>query len=134
MNKAYFIVALILALSACTSNTVIKKPDDLIPKEQMVELLTEMMLATGAEGIRNAEGDRNIDYFPLVFAKYGIDSARFKRSNFYYTSRIDDYEEILSRVDARLKELRIEFDRERMRADSMMRPEDRIRPGDYDDY
>lgn len=98
----------------------------------MVDLITDMMLASGAEGIRNLDGDRKIDYFPLVFAKYNIDSTQFKRSNFYYTSRIDDYEEILLRVDARLEAMREEFDRERIKNDSLRPPEDMVRPEVFD--
>jgi hypothetical protein len=130
MSRFISILLLTLLLQGCTSNTIIKKPDDLISKDQMVNLITDMMLATGAEGIRNFEGERNIDYFPLVFAKYNIDSSQFKRSNFYYTSRIDDYEEILNRVDTKLKELRKEYERERILNDSLMQGEDRARPGD----
>lgn len=94
----------------CTSNTIIKKPDHLISKNQMVDLLTDMFIASGAENIKNINLERNVNYFPLVFEKYGIDSTRFKESNYYYTSRIDDYELILQKVDNRLKALKKEID------------------------
>ena len=95
---------------ACTSNTIIKKPDHLISKNQMVDLLTDMLIASGAENIKNSNLERNVNYFPLVFEKYGIDSTRFKESNYYYTSRIDEYEQILQKVDARLKAMKKEID------------------------
>ena len=42
----------------------------------------------------------------MVFEKHHIDSTQFKESNFYYVSRIDDYEEILKKVDERLQRLK----------------------------
>ena len=132
MTRFFSIVVVAVLLIACNSNTIIKKPEDLIPKDQMVDLITDMMLASGAEGIRNLDGDRKIDYYPLVFAKYNVDSTQFKQSNFYYTSRIDDYEEILLLVEAKLEGMREQFDRERILNDSLTPPEDRVRPEDFD--
>ncbi|MDO9274578.1 MAG: DUF4296 domain-containing protein [Lutibacter sp.] len=98
-----------------------KKPDHLIPKNQMVDLLADMLIASGAENIKNNDLQRNVNYYPLVFKKYGIDSTRFKESNYYYTSRIDDYEEILKKVDERLNELKKVYDNEIKLMDSLKR-------------
>jgi hypothetical protein len=105
----------------CTSNTIIKKPDHLIPKNQMVDLLTDMLIASEGENIKNSALERNVNYYPLVFEKYGIDSTQFKESNYYYTSRIDDYEKILKKVDERLKELKKELDNKIQLQDSLKR-------------
>jgi len=110
MKKISYFLFFSVFLIGCTSNTIIKKPDHLIPKKQMVALLTDLVIASGAENIKNNDLQRNVNYYPLVFKKYGIDSTRFKESNYYYTSRIDDYEEILKEVDERLKALKKEFD------------------------
>ena len=98
MYKIIYITFLSLLLINCTSNTIIKKPDNLIPKNQMVDVLTDMFLASGGENIKNIHLQRKVNYFPLVFEKHHIDSTQFKESNFYYVSRIDDYEEILKKV------------------------------------
>jgi hypothetical protein len=105
----------------CNSNTIINKPDDLISKDQMVDLLTDMFLASGGLNIKNIHLNRRVNYFPLVYEKYKIDSTRFKESNFYYISRIDDYDEILRRVDERLKAQREIFKIERNIQDSIKR-------------
>ncbi len=104
---------------ACTSNTIIKKPDHLISKNQMVDLLTDMFIAAGAENIKNIDLERNVNYYPLVFEKYGIDSTRFKESNYYYTSQIDDYEKILKKVNERLKAIKDKLDFEIKLKDSL---------------
>jgi len=119
MNKFIYIFFISIILGSCTSNTIIKKPKDLIPKNQMVDLITDMLLAEGGDNIKNKGLQRNINYFPLVFEKYKIDTVRFKESNYYYTSRIDDYDEILGKVDERLKALKKQYDDERRISDSL---------------
>ncbi len=119
MKKFSYLFFLSVFLMACTSNTIIKKPDHLIPKNQMVDLLTDMLVAAGAENIKNVNLERNVNYFPLVFEKYGIDSTRFKESNYYYTSQIDDYEKILKEVDERLKALKEKLENEIKLQDSL---------------
>lgn len=119
MKKFSYLFFLSVFLMACTSNTIIKKPDNLIPKNQMEDLITDMLIAAGAENIKNIDLERNVNYFPLVFEKYGIDSTRFKESNYYYTSQIDDYEKILKKVDERLKALKENLDNEIKLQDSL---------------
>ena len=114
-----FIFILCIGLIACTSNTIIKKPDNLIPKDQMVDLLTDMLLSAGGQSVKNLELQRRINYFPIVFEKYNIDSTQFKESNYYYTSRIDDYDEILEKVEIRLKSLKEKYEKERVFNDSI---------------
>ncbi len=126
LNKNRYILGMIglgisLFLGACTSNTIIKKPNNLIPKDQMVDLLTEMLIASGAENVKNLDLQRKVNYFPIVFEKYDIDSTRFKESNYYYTSRIDDYDEILGKVDERLKMLKQQYEKEYKISDSIKR-------------
>ena len=112
MNKKIYIVILSVFFGACTSNTIIKKPKNLIPKEQMVDLLSDMFIANGGDNIKNLNLQRNVNYFPLVFEKHQIDTIRFKESNYYYTSKIDDYDEILGKVNERLKALKQQYDNE----------------------
>lgn len=121
MNKFIYIAIFSVFLGACTSNTIIKKPKNLIPKEQMVDLLTDIFLANGGDNIKNLNLQRNVNYFPLVFEKYQIDTIRFKESNYYYTSKIDDYDEILEKVDMRLKSLKQKYSTEIKIADSLSR-------------
>lgn len=71
----------------------------------MVDLLVDMQLAVGAKSMKNIEGKRS-NYMPLVYEKYNVDSARFARSNFYYSTRIDDYTKILQAVKVRFDSLK----------------------------
>ena len=120
MNKNIFLIAVIgFLLVNCTSNTIMEKPDNLISKDKMADVITDMLIAEGAGNIRNLKEQRHINYFPFVYEKYKIDSVQFQESNLYYTSRIDDYDEILANVEKKLKTLKDEFDTQRKVQDSL---------------
>jgi len=104
MKKIGYIIIISILVASCTSNTILKKPKDLIPKDEMVAIITDMLIANSAHRIKNKNLMRNVNYFPLIFEKYHIDSTRFKSSNFYYTSQIDEYDVILKEVKARLSD------------------------------
>lgn len=95
-------------LVSCTSNTIFKKPEDLIPKDTMSLLMQDMMIASSAKFVKNKKLQKKINYMAFVYDKYKIDSIRFQKSNFYYTSKIDLYEEIIADVKKEL-EVKKEF-------------------------
>ncbi|MFT6755934.1 MAG: hypothetical protein ACJAV9_001425, partial [Urechidicola sp.] len=105
MKQLLYLFSILIFLSSCTSNTIYKKPKDLISQEQMVDLIVDMQLAIGGKNVKNIEEKRS-DYMPLIYEKYGVDSARFSRSNFYYSTTIDDYVNILQAVKVRLDTLK----------------------------
>jgi hypothetical protein len=119
MNKFFSILLVSIFLINCTSNTIIKKPDNLIPKKQMVNLLTDLLLASGAENVKNLQLKRSVNYFPLVFEKYQIDSVQFKESNYYYSTKVDEYDEIIREVKVRLENLKSQYENERKEKDSL---------------
>ncbi len=85
----------------------------------MVDLLTDMFIARAAHNIENKNGERKINYMPLVYEKYKIDSLRFSISNNYYISRIDEYETMYKEVETRLKEKHEIADSEKKLQDSL---------------
>ncbi|MDB9732260.1 DUF4296 domain-containing protein [Polaribacter sp.] len=91
---------LFMFFASCTSNTIFKKPKDLIPKDTMSLLLQEMMISTSAKFIKNKNNQKNINYMPFVYERFKIDSTRFESSNYYYMSTIDLYQEILEKAKA----------------------------------
>lgn len=83
-----------LAFIGCTGNTIYKKPDNLISKNKMTDIMVDLYLANVAYNIPNKSGQRNLNYTALVFQKYGIDSLQYAQSNLYYMSKIDEYEKM----------------------------------------
>lgn len=128
MSKYLTVLVVVFLFIACTSNTIIKKPDNLISKDEMVDLLTDLLIAQGAENVRNLDENRSVNYYPLVFEKYNIDTTQFRESNYYYTTKIDDYDEIIRRVQTKLEKMMKEVDDKRALEDSLRR--ERILNGD----
>jgi hypothetical protein len=140
------LIVLFLMVS-CTSNTIYEKPKNLLSKNKMADILTDMYIAEGARSVNNKNLERLVDYMPLVYEKHQIDSVQFAESNFYYNTRIDDYEAIYKMVDQRLKNLHTKYDTIIKKADSINRsklyrkrlPEDsndpkRIYPEEEEDF
>ncbi len=103
MKKVVAIIALALFVS-CTSRTILEKPKNLIPKDTMVLLLTDLYIAKNAFHEKNIRNEKKVNYMPLVYNKYKIDSTRFYISNFYYTSKLEEYDLIFKEVGEKLKQ------------------------------
>lgn len=110
MNRVVFVTVILLLIASCTSNTIYKKPENLVPKDSMLSLLTDMHIASSAKPVKNKNLQRDINYMALIYEKYKIDSIRFNESNTYYTSRIEEYNDMLKEVKKRLEVQRDTFD------------------------
>jgi len=104
MKKIHYIFVYVFLVS-CTSNTIYEKPKDLIPKDTMVNILTDLFLASSATNVKNKNLESSANYTPIVYEKYNIDSTRFKNSNIYYLSKMDEYEKLFLKVKDSLKYL-----------------------------
>ncbi|ARV15953.1 DUF4296 domain-containing protein [Polaribacter sp. SA4-12] len=102
MKKLSYLL-LFIFLASCTSNTIFKEPEDLIPSDTMSLLMQDMMIASSSKFVKNINKQTKINYMGFVYDKYQIDSARFQRSNYYYTSKIDLYEEIITDAKTQLE-------------------------------
>lgn len=128
MKKLSYLLAFLI-LGSCTSNTIFEKPTDLIPKDTMSLLVQEMMIASSATYIKNKNMERNINYMPLVYERFQIDSVRFQTSNLYYMSKVDEYKLIFEDAKNSLKEQKAYFDnikstKDSLRLDSIKRNKD----------
>ena len=96
--------------TSCTSRTIYKKPDDIIPKNQMIDLWVDIYIANGTSTVQNKKREKRVNYFPFIYQKYNIDSVRFMKSNIYYTSKIDEYEEMFQKVKKKLLDIKVVLD------------------------
>jgi len=110
MKKIGYILLILSIVVSCTSRTIYKKPENLIGKEEMINVWTDMYLAAGSKSAKTITLQKDINYLQLVLDKHNIDSTQFKESNLYYTSRIDDYEKMFKKVKERLEELKETYD------------------------
>lgn len=117
--KAFVYIFGFLLLASCTSNTILEKPKNLISKQKMATILTDLFLATGAKSVKNSDGNRQVNYMTLVYKKHQVDSTQFKESNYYYTSLIDVNAEILSIVEKRMNHIKDSLNTIEARLDSI---------------
>ena len=108
--KALYSILIVLLLTGCEDKIAYKKPANLIDKAKMTDLLFDMHLAIGTSNIKNIHLEKNRNYMSLVYEKYGVDSVQFAASNLYYTSHIQEYEDIFEEVDRRLQSLENEYE------------------------
>jgi len=110
--KYFFLIFIILALFACKnqqspSGSDLQKPDSLIPRRQMVRILTDMHLTEAALTYLKTKGETSNslsdDYYNALFSKYKISRENFE-SNFDYYKRdqenlIKIYEEVINNLE-----------------------------------
>jgi len=119
MKKNIICSLLFVFLISCTSNTILKKPDALIPKDSMVLLLTDLLIAKSARDVKNLNFQRELNYTSIVYENYKIDSTRFLSSNYYYTSVINEYQEIIDKVKTRLEVIKDTLEKSKKIKDSI---------------
>ena len=80
-----------------------EKPENLIGKEKMVDILTETDLGNAARSIDNkAIMEKGIKLDSLIYRRFGVDSLQFAKSNAYYAADVNTYMEIIKEVETRL--------------------------------
>jgi hypothetical protein len=109
----------ILFLFSCTSNTILEKPSNLIPKDSMSLLIEEMMIASSSKFIKNKFQENDVNYMTLVYERFKIDSLRFQESNLYYISKIDDYQKIIEKATQSLEAKKAFYGSQKTRLDSL---------------
>jgi len=91
-------------LFACNSSGV---PDNVIPKDQMTALLTEVHLADGNLVNLSQVPDTLYKYgtarFLAIFKKFHTDSAQFRASYKYYSTQPQEFQDIYDKVLSNLQ-------------------------------
>lgn len=102
MYKGIFFVLLVCFLFSCQKPAV-EKPDNLIEKEVMVDILYDLSLL---EAIKYQDSSplktKNITPYQFIKFKYQVDSSRFAKSNMYYASDYKIYKKLFEQLNARL--------------------------------
>lgn len=102
--------------------TGVEKPDNLIEKDKMVDILYDMSLleAVKTQNIEGGITSEQINKF--IFDKYKIDSLQFVNSNKYYASEVEEYKKMYQKVKARLDEESKSLDEELKNGENMISP------------
>ncbi|MGB5821026.1 MAG: DUF4296 domain-containing protein [Saonia sp.] len=115
INRVLAII--ILGILFSCGEKVLEKPDNLIPRPQMVAILYDLAIINSAKSTNVAILEENeIETMDYLYNKYNIDSLQFVKSDTYYASMPALYEEIYKDIETRLKkgEKKIEEDRKEL--------------------
>lgn len=111
MKAGLKILAVLCLLVSCQNVDRMPEPDNLIPEEKMVDVLTEISLLHGARSYNKAlMEEKGIDPYPYLTRKYNIDSSQLVKSNEYYAQNFKQYKRIYDSVKVRLESLVVEYD------------------------
>ena len=103
-HLTYILVLLLIVSCGGEGKKRVKKPDDLIKKDKMVDIIYDMSLVSAAKGVnRKLMEQQGVHPDQYVYEKHGIDSAQFAQSNEYYAFDLDAYEEIYNKVKVKLE-------------------------------
>ena len=110
MKKVVYILVLVI-LASCQHVDRPEKPENLIPKDQMVQILAEAYTGNAARSISNRTlREEGLQIDSLIYNKYRIDSLQFVESNDYYASEINDYIAIMEEVKDVLEARKVTVD------------------------
>lgn len=101
MKKLALII--VLFVFSCQNNGE-EKPDNLIEKDKMVDILYDVSLleAVRSQGINGGVTNKEINDF--VKRKYNVDSTQFVKSNRYYAADVEEYKEMYEKIKTRVDE------------------------------
>ncbi len=87
-----------LLLLSC-GEEIIKKPDNLIPKEKMVDIFYDLALLNAAEkNIKPILEHKETTVMEFLYQKHQIDSTQLAQSDLYYASVPLEYQSIYEQV------------------------------------
>lgn len=118
----------ILIVFSCQKINKSPEPAQLIPKDKMVEILTDIAFVKAAKGSYKKVFDiEKINPEAYILEKHGIDSLVFSENNNWYTDQLEAYEEIFKEVKKNLEVSKNKFERLKKEEDSIKKVKDSIR-------
>jgi hypothetical protein len=127
--KNVIYICIVLLLVSCYDIKKPKKPENLISKDKMVNIIIDMSLFNSAKGInKRTLENKGINLEQFIYNKHNIDSLQFATSNNFYAYNVLEYEAIYERVEDSLTQLKDDFtaiqnkkEKVRQRRDSIRR-------------
>ncbi|MFV8345208.1 DUF4296 domain-containing protein [Flavobacterium sp. ZB4P13] len=103
MRKIIALLTIVTLFVSC-KDEVVNKPERLIEKDVMVDIMYDLSIL---EAIRN-QNPASLDTFKInsrdyIFKKYKIDSVQFAKSNVYYASDYNEYKSMFEQISKRLE-------------------------------
>ena len=118
----YFYLLILALLFACNQVQPIteKKPKNLLNREQMANILTDLHVIEAIEGNENKIGDTatkvTVNSYKAVYAKYHVDEQTFKKSFAYYKLQPVEIDSIYADVIEKLNAMEASYDASNFRS------------------
>ena len=113
MKRVLYLFLFLTIASGCNEK-VIEKPEDLIAKDKMVDILFDLAIINAGKAIDpDVMQENQIEPMSYVYTKYDIDSAQFVKSDLYYAAIPLEYESIYKALEERLEEERLRLEQEK---------------------
>ncbi len=117
--KNLFVIVLAILLTSC-GEKLLDKPEDLIPKDKMINILKDITILNSARGTSvTVLHDYKIEPTTFVFSKYGVDSLQFVTSDTYYASLPNEYEAMYVEIEKQLDTEKVEMSEAKKIKDSL---------------
>ena len=101
----YIYILILTAFTGCQTVQVEEKPEDLIPEDQMIEILSDITVLRATKGTnRKTLLENHINLTEYISNKHGIDSSTFEASNLWYSKDLRKYRSMFRKIRAHLKE------------------------------
>ncbi len=110
MRKIILLFAILVVFVSCKEE-VVEKPDRLIEKEKMVDIMYDLSILDGIKYQNPASlAKYNINPSEYIYKKYKVDSLQFAQSNVYYASNYTKYKDIFDEIIKRIDERKVIVD------------------------
>ena len=109
--KNLFLHILLLLILSCQSAEKTKKPDNLLSKDKMVAILSDIAILKSANDVNSKRLSKFIESpFDHVTEKYQIDSLTIAQNIEYYNFQFNDNLSIYRRVEENIKNRKQKID------------------------
>jgi len=104
MRKIISFLAIVILFLSCKEEAV-EKPERLIKKEKMVDIMYDLAILEGIK-YQNPTSLVTNDINPsqYIYKKYKIDSLQFAQSNVYYASNYEEYKDVFDEIIKRIND------------------------------
>lgn len=107
------IIVLLLFLVGCQDVKYPEKPENLLSREKMVQMLADAYIgnASRSKSVNNRVlRTKGVHLDSILYKKHQVDSLTFAQSNAFYASNLDVYTEIITEVEKLLLTKKVSID------------------------
>lgn len=109
--RSFLYLTMVFVFMGCQDVKRPERPEDLIPRDKMVDIFTDAYVMNAARSINlKVITDNGVVLDSVFYTRYDIDSLQFVRSNAYYTANLNEYLSLFEEVEQRLLQLETKKD------------------------